>query len=161
VIECYARPTPPDQLDEVAAAWDGMNDAPTDDLEWDDVHFDGERLRLAEAYEAALGRRGYVAVARHARTGAIAGLSELSLPAGATHAHQGDTCVLAAHRGHRLGLLVKLAMLDLLAEQEPQVAVIDTWNATSNAPMIAVNDALGCTPGVTSTEWVLDLQTAL
>jgi hypothetical protein len=69
--------------------------------------------------------------------------------------------VLAAHRGHRLGLLVKLAMLDFIAEQEPQVTVIDTWNATSNAPMIAVNDALGCTPGVTSTEWVLDLPTAL
>ena len=31
------------------------------------------------------------------------------------------TAVIRPHRGHRLGLLVKTAMLELLAAQEPQV----------------------------------------
>ena len=31
------------------------------------------------------------------------------------------TAVVRAHRGHRLGLLVKTAMLDLLAAAEPQL----------------------------------------
>ena len=45
--------------------------------------------------------------------------------------------------GHRLGLAVKIANLDLLAEKAPAVRLIVTGNAQSNAPMIAVNDMLG------------------
>ena len=48
-----------------------------------------------------------------------------------------------AHRGHRLGLLLKAGMLLWLAEAEPQLATVDTWNAESNDHMIAVNEALG------------------
>ena len=46
------------------------------------------------------------------------------------------------HRGHRLGLLVKLAMLDLLAAREPQVTRINTGNADGNRHMIAINERL-------------------
>ena len=53
--------------------------------------------------------------------------------------------MVAAHRGHRLGLRMKLAMLDWLREDRPDVEAIDTWNAAGNVPMIAINDALGCT----------------
>ena len=47
------------------------------------------------------------------------------------------------HRGHRLGLRLKLAMLDLLARQEPQVKHILTGNAETNAHMIGINEMLG------------------
>ena len=57
--------------------------------------------------------------------------------------HQGLTAVTRQHRGHRLGLLVKTAMLEWLAEAEPAVERIDTGNAADNEHMIAVNDALG------------------
>jgi hypothetical protein len=50
--------------------------------------------------------------------------------------------VARAHRGHRLGLLLKTGMLLWLAEVEPQVETVDTWNAESNDHMIAVNEAL-------------------
>ncbi len=53
------------------------------------------------------------------------------------------TVVHPLHRGHRLGLAVKLANLDFLAEQAPAVRLIVTGNAQTNAPMIAVNDMLG------------------
>jgi RimJ/RimL family protein N-acetyltransferase len=57
--------------------------------------------------------------------------------------HQGLTAVTRRHRGHRLGLLVKTAMLDWLAEAEPAIELIDTGNASANDHMIAVNDVLG------------------
>ena len=53
------------------------------------------------------------------------------------------TIVHPEHRGHRLGLAVKLANLDFLAERAPAVRMIGTGNAQENAPMIAVNDMLG------------------
>lgn len=58
-------------------------------------------------------------------------------------AEQHDTSVVAAHRGHRLGLLLKLEMLRGLAEAEPQLREIDTWNAESNDHMIGVDELLG------------------
>ena len=53
------------------------------------------------------------------------------------------TAVARLHRGHRLGLLLKLAMLDLLAGWEPQLTRIVTRNAAGNDHMIAINDRLG------------------
>jgi hypothetical protein len=53
------------------------------------------------------------------------------------------TAVARPHRGHRLGLLVKVAMLELLADREPQLARIFTGNADSNEHMIAINNDLG------------------
>jgi hypothetical protein len=53
------------------------------------------------------------------------------------------TVVTRPHRGHRLGLLLKVAMLDLLARREPQIRQIVTWNAESNRHMAAINETLG------------------
>lgn len=51
--------------------------------------------------------------------------------------------VLREHRGHRLGLLLKLTNLLWLREREPHLERIITWNATSNGPMLAINEAMG------------------
>jgi hypothetical protein len=51
--------------------------------------------------------------------------------------------VLDEHRGHRLGLAVKLANLDFLARELPTAHRVITSNAAVNAPMIAVNDLMG------------------
>ena len=56
---------------------------------------------------------------------------------------QEDTSVVRAHRGHRLGLLLKADMMRWLAEAEPQLETLDTWNAESNDHMIGVNERLG------------------
>jgi hypothetical protein len=72
------------------------------------------------------------------------------------------TGVLRAHRGHRLGLLVKVAMAEWLKTAEPQLERIDTWNAQSNQYMIAVNEALGYTIlGRPATWWKLDVAAVL
>jgi hypothetical protein len=53
------------------------------------------------------------------------------------------TAVARPHRGHRLGLRLKLAMLDRLALQEPQLTRIMTGNTAGNDHMIAINEQLG------------------
>ena len=57
--------------------------------------------------------------------------------------YQGLTVLTRTHRGHRLGLLVKVAMLELLAGHEPRLERIVTGNADSNKYMIAINVELG------------------
>ena len=67
------------------------------------------------------------------------------------------TAVIRAYRGHRLGLLLKLAMMELLATTEPRLERLETMNAASNEHMIAVNDALGYVPsGAPFVSWHLD-----
>jgi hypothetical protein len=71
--------------------------------------------------------------------------------------HQVITAVTREHRGHRLGLLLKLAMLELLTTAEPQLERMETMNAAGNKHMIAVNDALGYVPsGTPFVSWQLD-----
>ncbi len=64
-----------------------------------------------------------------------------------------DTSVRRGHRGHRLGLLLKIAMLRWLAEEEPQLRTIDTGNAASNSHMIKVNEILGYQAVSKGTGW--------
>jgi hypothetical protein len=59
------------------------------------------------------------------------------------HSEQHITLVDPGHRGHRLGLVAKLANLRYLTEHEPRVRAIDTWNAEVNRHMIAINEAMG------------------
>ena len=59
------------------------------------------------------------------------------------HCEHHDTSVARSPRGHRLGRLHKAEMVLWLAEEEPKMTSVDTWNAESNAHMIAVNVLLG------------------
>ncbi len=86
----------------------------------------------------------YRIVARHRQTGEIGGHTELTVhPEQPEFGHQGDTSVARSHRGHRLGLLLKINMMRWMAEAEPQLSVIETWNNVDNTFMINVNEALG------------------
>ncbi|MGH8939767.1 MAG: GNAT family N-acetyltransferase, partial [Actinomycetes bacterium] len=106
--------------------------------------FSPERIRAFEVAQKAHGRRMYQLVARHRETGVLAGHTVIGVESEQPwYGSQFDTSVLAAHRGHRLGLLLKIGMLRWLAEEEPQLRILDTWNAASNDHMIAVNEALG------------------
>jgi hypothetical protein len=121
-----------------------INDAPIDALAIEDQVFSPERLRAFDETQRRLGRRIYRVVARHRRTGAPAGHTIMAVDAEFPwHASQYDTSVVRAHRGHRLGLLLKIAMLRWLQTEEPQVRTVSTWNAASNDHMIGVNELLG------------------
>lgn len=135
--------TPDELMPEVVTMIAAINDAPLDDLQVEDEVFSAERVRAFQTAQRAYGRRLYDLAVRHRPTGALAGHTAVSVEAAMPFfAHQLDTSVLAAHRGHRLGLLLKAGMLLWLREAEPQLRTVDTWNALSNQHMIAVNEAL-------------------
>ena len=80
----------------------------------------------------------------HDETGEMAALTKVFIdPAEPAWGQQGITAVTRPHRGHRLGLLTKAAMLEWLTSAEPRLERIATTNAEVNAHMIAVNEALG------------------
>ena len=56
---------------------------------------------------------------------------------------QWATIVRPDHRGHRLGLAVKCALTRAIQEHVPQAEYVRTQNAETNAPMVAINEALG------------------
>ena len=88
--------------------------------------------------------RGYGVVALRDRDGEMAAYTGVLVDQESPQwGHQQLTAVTRAHRGHRLGLLVKTAMLELLAEAEPQLTCIETGNAAANEHMIAINERLG------------------
>jgi RimJ/RimL family protein N-acetyltransferase len=136
--------SPSDLLEPLAAATAAINDAPLDDLDLEDEVFPPERVAAYEAAQVESGYRLYRIVARHRVTHEIAGLTVATVDSeNPAIGHQHDTSVVRAHRGHRLGLLLKSDMLGWLCEREPQLETVDTWNAESNAHMIAVNERLG------------------
>jgi len=136
--------TPAEMLDALAEMAAAINDAPTDDLDVEDEVFPKERVAAYERAQAARGNRLYRVVARHRDTGVLAGHTVVAVEEERPWiGDQHDTSVVRAHRGHRLGLLLKAEMLRWLADVEPGLETVDTWNAESNDHMIAVNEALG------------------
>ncbi|HEU4945967.1 MAG TPA: GNAT family N-acetyltransferase [Kribbella sp.] len=135
---------PDELLEGMVAVTASINDAPTDDLEIEDEVFTAERLRAYEVAQAAHDRTLYRVIARERATGALAGHSTIVVERERQNlGEQHDTAVDRAHRGHRLGALVKTAMLLWMREVEPALSQLDTWNAESNEHMIGINEQLG------------------
>jgi GNAT superfamily N-acetyltransferase len=107
--------------------------------------WDADRIRDRTGAHVRAGLlRGYGVAALHDATGEMAAYTGMLVdPQAPTWGLQELTAVTRLHRGHRLGLLVKTAMLELLAEAEPQVEFVLTGNAAANDHMIAVNEQLG------------------
>ena len=103
---------------------------------------------------AAQNRAKVSTAARHFASGHVVGYTEVVVPLGAPEsAWQHDTLVVREHRGHGLGLAMKVANLWALLERHPAVRSINTWNAEDNAPMIAVNEEMGFEPVAHSAYW--------
>jgi RimJ/RimL family protein N-acetyltransferase len=127
-----------------AGVFNAFNDAPHGAGVEDEV-WDADRVRERTGTLQRLGlMRGYGIAALHDATGEMAGFTAVTVdPEQPEWGFQQLTAVVRAHRGHRLGLLVKTAMLELLAAAEPELERIATGNAAENAHMIAVNEQLG------------------
>ncbi|MFI7062587.1 GNAT family N-acetyltransferase [Kribbella sp. NPDC050124] len=134
---------PDELLEGMVAVTESINDAPKDDLDIEDDVYSPERLRAYEQAQLKSDRTLYRVIAREKATGELAGHTTITVERERPHiAEQNDTAVARAHRGHRLGALVKSAMLLWMREQEPTLTQLDTWNAESNDHMIAINEAL-------------------
>lgn len=142
----WAGPVPEEFIEQAATVYGGMSDAPRD-AEIEPEVWDAQRVReRINGLRPHYGMRDYTVAARHDGTGELAGLTEISVdPADPGWGFQVFTVVSREHRGHRLGLLLKIAMMEFLATAEPQLMRILTVNAESNKHMIAINEAMGYT----------------
>lgn len=137
-------PVPDEYCGPMAEVLNAFNDAPHGENE-EPAIWDADRVRERTGGLARTGLvRAHSVAAVCDATGELAAYTEVGVvPEHPSWGWQQLTAVIKAHRGHRLGLLVKTEMLSLLATTEPQVERIATGNAASNEHMIAVNEQLG------------------
>jgi GNAT superfamily N-acetyltransferase len=153
----WVGPTPAEHIDQVVLVHGAMADAPRDEGV-EPIVWDSDRVRRLEQIMIDHGLTHYAVVARHDATGTIAALTEIVTEADTPDwGFQQLTAVLPEHRGHRLGLLIKIAMMELLTECAPGIRHIQTGNADANEHMIAINEALGYKDGAVYRDWELDL----
>lgn len=144
---------PEELLKPFAQLREAMETAPKGDLDFT-VEWSPESIRAAEDAHERCHQRNLVLCARDDATGELVALTDVLVPTGRRAlAFQEDTVVRPDHRNRGLGRWVKAEMLRWLAEEEPQLEQIVTWNATENAAMRGINNELGFVAGDTWTEW--------
>jgi len=138
--------TPERYLAGFADVLTASNDMPRDAAEEEQV-WDADRVRERSDLLEARDRHVYTVAAVHDASGDLVAITDVEADQESPQwGFQLLTAVTRPHRGHRLGLLVKTAMLEWLAEAEPQLAWIVTGNAAVNQHMIAINEQLGYEP---------------
>ncbi|MBB5641632.1 GNAT family N-acetyltransferase [Cryobacterium roopkundense] len=147
-LQFWSGPTPSRWLRDMALLHTRMStDAPTAGLEEPEDVYTIERLQTVENLAATGPRTILTAVVVHAPTGRLAGFTQLSVPTEVDRpVAQEDTLVLREHRGHRLGMLLKIANLQQLARLHPGHPSVITFNAEENRHMLDVNEAIGFGP---------------
>lgn len=150
---------PEDIVDDLAVLKGRMSiDVPLEDMQWDAETYDASRVRALEDGVAARRRRVVATAARHDATGRLVGYTDIGVNIDRPRvAYQWDTIVLTEHRGHRLGVLMKVANIDLLRRTISGVEIVNTWNAAVNEHMIAVNEAMGFRAAERERQWELDV----
>ena len=149
---------PPERYIDHVAYLDGrmMRDAPLGDLDWEPENVDADRIREGELRRTERGVGRYHTGVVHEASDRMVGWTTL---AGAhdtpTHLWQNNTIVDPLHRGHRLGTIVKLENLLHAREHRPELTAIDTFNASSNEYMLAINRAMGFRAADAWTQWQL------
>ncbi|HEY8732672.1 MAG TPA: GNAT family N-acetyltransferase [Candidatus Limnocylindria bacterium] len=142
-------------------AANGMNDAPKGDLKMADWKLTEGQIRDRESWFAQVGVEWWLIIAVHAATGQGAGFTEVTYdPKQPWTMWQQGTAVIDPHRGHKLGLWMKAAMLDRIVRERPEVKVIRTGNANTNAQMLGINTELGYKVAWQSIIWQLPIAAA-
>jgi GNAT superfamily N-acetyltransferase len=142
-LRSWGGQAPADLVDGLSTVYTALGDAPHGES-FEPGTFDAGRLAAEEERLVARGVRWYSVAAIEAAGGEVAAVTQVNVQPGQPEwGWQAITAVTRQHRGHRLGLLVKVAMLELLAEREPALRHIVTTNAEQNKHMVAVNEQLG------------------
>lgn len=144
-VVAYCGPTPDDLLEERARLAGLIGSAvPDQGVGAEPERWDGARVRALEADVESMGRNFVVALARERASGRLVGFSEVTVsrrrPASA---YQWGTFVEPAHRRHGLAGRLKVAAARALGDASPATTRILTENDARNAPVAAMNEALG------------------
>jgi GNAT superfamily N-acetyltransferase len=117
-----------------------------------------ERLVANEERLAVSPRTLVTTAVEHVPSGRIAGFTTLSVPSEVDRTiSQEDTLVRREYRGHRLGMLLKLANLIEVQRLHPGHPAVITFNAEENRHMLDVNEAVGFVPIGYEGAWRKDL----
>ena len=133
-------------------------DAPSAGLEEEEDVWTVERLIADETITAEGPSTEFTTVVEHVPSGRLAGFTTLIAPDDMSRPiDQDDTIVLREHRGHRLGMLLKVANIAYVQDARPGHPRIVTYNAEENRHMLSVNEALGFEPFVYEGAWRKDV----
>lgn len=120
-----------------------LNQAPRDELTVGDHIFTPEEWRIREDKVREKGQTWISALVKE-QNGDISGLTDVGYePSTPTILHQYLTGVQEKYRGRGLGKWLKGAMLLKIRDEFPEVEVVSTSTATSNEPMLAINERMG------------------
>lgn len=144
----WMNTTPEEHVEDIAALDSTfLEQTPTGELAIEAEKVDADRVRRSDQTRTTYGIRSYQTGLRHDASGVVVAWSALAVTRTIDwHAWQHITLVHHDHRGHRLGMLSKVANLRHLLAHEPALRVVDTWNADVNTHMIAINEAMGFRP---------------
>ncbi|MWV58253.1 GNAT family N-acetyltransferase [Rathayibacter sp. VKM Ac-2754] len=143
--------TPEEWIDDLLLLRTAMStQAPSAGLSVPEETWTRDRLAAHERGAAAGGRVELASAALHRSSGRLVGYCTTDLLPDRP-ALWGDTLVLPEHRGHRLGMLLKLDALEQLAATG--CSAVYTWNAEENRPMLTVNEAVGFTAVAVEGQW--------
>lgn len=157
-LEFYPGGPPDDLLDAYARAKAEIRDTEEGELDLRPSSYDPQRLRDSLACLHRRGMKPYIVTAIHNKTGEVAGLTEVVVPAQhPTRADQYDTIVVQGHRGYGIDRAIKARMLFELRSAEPNLSQVQTWNAEVNESMLKVNAELGFQPDRDWCEYGLDV----
>ena len=146
-LRSWSGPVPEELLQgwaEVTSAL--MTEAPTGEIDREPEVPDPAVVREAEALAFKQGRELYATAALDADGTVVAYTNFGVNTEGSPRAYQWGTLVRGEHRGHRLGMAVKVANLRQLQAARPDLGQVVTWNAEVNAHMIGVNEEMGFVP---------------
>ena len=144
-VHQWSGRTPDRWLDDIALLFTRMStDAPKAGLEEPEDIWTRQRLIDYEDRVEAGPKTCVVSVVEHLPSARLAGMTELGVPAESDRpVFQNDTIVLKEHRGHRLGMLLKVANIRNLQSTAPGHPSIITFNAEESRHMLDLNEAVG------------------
>lgn len=158
-VRYWAGPTPDRWLEDRARLSTRMStDAPTAGLEEPEDVWTAQRVAETDERELAGPRVRLTAAVEHVPSGRLVGYTVISAPAQRERClDQYATLVLREHRGHRLGMLLKVANLAHAERERPGHPSIVTFNAEENRHMLDVNEAVGFVAIAHEGAWRKDL----
>lgn len=146
-LQTYVDELPEELLETYCALTNQLAvDAPTGDIEFEAEGLTPAAYRVREQKVKEQGRTMFETLAFD-ETGRVVAQSSLAVPADpSATVMQWGTIVHKEHRGHRLGLAVKVRNLATMQLAFPERRKITTTNSEVNDHMVAINAKLGFEP---------------
>ena len=147
-VHSWSGRVPERWRDDMATMFTRMStDAPSAGLAEPEDPWTAQRVADDDDRHEANPRTLLTAAVEHVPSGRLVGYTSLSVPPETDRAvSQEDTLVLREHRGHRLGMLLKVENLAILQRERPGHPSVMTFNAEENRHMLQVNEDVGFVP---------------